>query len=183
VVNEPVLDRRLPSPTQLAGTDLLPQIEHIVVLMKENHTFDNYFGMLGRGDGFTLDVHGQPVNSNPDAAGRPVTVHHLTSPWQPWHGLDQHWNASHLQWNHGANDGFVRTTNSSLPMGYWTAGGPALLLRAGTDVPDRGPLLRVVPGPDVPEPAFPAGRHRQRPGCDQVAEPVRTESADRHHVG
>jgi len=120
VVNEPVLDRRLPSPTQPAGTDLLPQIEHIVVLMKENHTFDNYFGMLGRGDGFTLDVHGQPVNSNPDAAGRPVTVHHLTSPWQPWHGLDQHWNASHLQWNHGANDGFVRTTNSSLPMGYWT---------------------------------------------------------------
>jgi phospholipase C len=121
VVNEPVLDRRLPSPTQPAGTDLLPQIEHIVVLMKENHTFDNYFGMLGRGDGFTLDVHGQPVNSNPDAAGRPVTVHHLTSPWQPWHGLDQHWNASHLQWNHGANDGFVRTTNSALPMGYWTA--------------------------------------------------------------
>jgi len=120
-VNEPVLDRRLPSPTQPAGTDLLPQIEHIVVLMKENHTFDNYFGMLGRGDGFTLDVRGQPVNSNPDAAGRPVTVHHLTSPWQPWHGLDQHWNASHLQWNHGANDGFVRTTNSSLPMGYWTA--------------------------------------------------------------
>lgn len=121
MVSEPVLDRRLPSPTQPAGTDLLPQIEHIVVLMKENHTFDNYFGMLGRGDGFTLDVHGQPVNSNPDAAGRPVTVHHLTSPWQPWHGLDQHWNASHLQWNHGANDGFVRTTNSSLPMGYWTA--------------------------------------------------------------
>jgi len=135
VVNEPVFDRRLPSPTQPAGTDLLPQIEHIVVLMKENHTFDNYFGMLGRGDGFTLDVHGQPVNSNPDAAGRPVTVHHLTSPWQPWHGLDQHWNASHLQWNHGANDGFVRTTNSSLPMGYWT----------GDDLPFYYGLARTFP--------------------------------------
>jgi len=135
VVNEPVHDRRLPSPTQPAGTDLLPQIEHIVVLMKENHTFDNYFGMLGRGDGFTLDVHGQPVNSNPDAAGRPVTVHHLTSPWQPWHGLDQHWNASHLQWNHGANDGFVRTTNSSLPMGYWT----------GDDLPFYYGLARTFP--------------------------------------
>jgi phospholipase C len=120
-VRDPVVERRLPSPEQPAGTDLLPLIEHIVVLMKENHTFDNYFGMLGRGDGFTLDADGRPVNSNPDAAGRPVTVHHLTSPWQPWHGLDQHWNASHLQWNHGANDGFVRTTNSPLPMGYWTA--------------------------------------------------------------
>jgi len=120
-VRDPVVERRLPSPEQPAGTDLLPLIEHIVVLMKENHTFDNYFGMLGRGDGFTLDADGRPVNSNPDAAGRPVTVHHLTSPWQPWHGLDQHWNASHLQWNHGTNDGFVRTTNSPLPMGYWTA--------------------------------------------------------------
>ncbi len=120
-MRDPVVERRLPSPEQPAGTDLLPLIEHIVVLMKENHTFDNYFGMLGRGDGFTLDADGRPVNSNPDAAGRPVTVHHLTSPWQPWHGLDQHWNASHLQWNHGANDGFVRTTNSPLPMGYWTA--------------------------------------------------------------
>lgn len=88
--------------------------------MKENHSFDNYFGMLGRGDGFSLDAAGRPTNSNPDAAGNPVAVHHLTTPWQPWHGLDQHWNASHLQWNNGANDGFVRTTRSAAPMGYWT---------------------------------------------------------------
>jgi len=110
----------LPDPRQPEGTDLLPTIGQVVILMKENHTFDNYFGMLGRGDGFTLDASGQPTNSNPDRAGNPVRAHHLTSPWQPWHGLDQHWNASHLQWNGGANDGFVRTTNSTLPMGYWT---------------------------------------------------------------
>ena len=35
-----------PVPSQPAGTDLLPQIEHIVVLMMENHSYDNYFGML-----------------------------------------------------------------------------------------------------------------------------------------
>ncbi|MBO0823929.1 MAG: phospholipase, partial [Actinobacteria bacterium] len=32
------------------GTNKLPQIEHIVVLMMENHSYDNYLGMLqGRG--------------------------------------------------------------------------------------------------------------------------------------
>jgi phospholipase C len=117
---ERVMPGGLPSPGDPPGTDLLPEVRHLVVLMKENHSFDNYFGMLGRGDGFTLDATGQPINSNPDADGHPVIVHHLSSPWQPWHGLDQHWNASHLQWNDGANDGFVRTTRSAAPMGYWT---------------------------------------------------------------
>jgi len=109
-----------PAPDQSPGTDLLPGIGHIVILMKENHSFDNYFGILGRGDGFSVDAAGRPTNSNPDTDGHPVLVHHLDSPWQPWHGLDQHWNASHLQWNNGANDGFVRTTHSTAPMGYWT---------------------------------------------------------------
>ena len=28
------------------GTVLLPKIKHIVVLMKENHSYDNYLGLL-----------------------------------------------------------------------------------------------------------------------------------------
>src|ERR1700730_1381793 len=43
-----------PRPDLAAGTDLFPGIEHIVVLMMENHSFDNYFGVLGRGDGLTI---------------------------------------------------------------------------------------------------------------------------------
>ena len=44
-----------PEPSLPAGHDLLPQIEHIVVLMMENHSYDSYFGMLrDRGEGFTL---------------------------------------------------------------------------------------------------------------------------------
>jgi phospholipase C len=49
------------------------QIASIVILMKENHSFDNYFGMLGRGDGFTLDAAGVPTNANPDRSGKEVT--------------------------------------------------------------------------------------------------------------
>ena len=37
------------------GRDLIPKIKHIVVLMMENHSYDNYLGMLtGRGDGLPL---------------------------------------------------------------------------------------------------------------------------------
>ena len=59
----------LPDPGLPEGTDTLPLIDHIVVVMQENHSFDNYLGMLGRGDGFTLDRHGRPTNTNPDPSG------------------------------------------------------------------------------------------------------------------
>jgi phospholipase C len=101
-----------------AGADSLPGIDHIVVLMKENHSYDNYFGMLGRGDGFTLGPDGLPVNSNPDAQGRPVRAHHLSLPFNPSFDLSQTWNDSHREWHNGAMDGFVTTTSSAEPMGY-----------------------------------------------------------------
>src|SRR3977135_1189997 len=66
----------LPFPNLPPGTDTLPQIEHIVVLMMENHSFDNYFGMLGRGDGFQLGPDALPANTCPDSAGRPVRAYH-----------------------------------------------------------------------------------------------------------
>ena len=59
-----------PVPTLPAGSDLLPQIKHIVVLMMENHSYDNYLGMLRRGDGFTLGTDGQPTAENPNAEAR-----------------------------------------------------------------------------------------------------------------
>jgi phospholipase C len=108
----------LPFPDRPAGTDSLPGIDHIVVLMKENHSYDNYFGMLERGDGFTLGADGLPLNSNPDSAGQPVRAHHLSVPFNPSFDVSQTWNNSHRQWNNGAMDGFVTTTNSNEPMGY-----------------------------------------------------------------
>jgi phospholipase C len=108
----------LPFPGRPAGSDCLPGIDHIVVLMKENHSYDNYFGMLGRGDGFTLGPDGAPLNSNPDAAGHRVRAHHLSLPLNPSLHVSQTWNSSHRQWDGGAMDGFVTTTGSNDPMGY-----------------------------------------------------------------
>src|SRR5258707_2217657 len=59
-----------PEPTMSMGSDCLPQIEHIVILMMENHSYDNYFGMLaGRGAGLPLDRHGLPPPGEVSAVG------------------------------------------------------------------------------------------------------------------
>ena len=108
----------LPDPRLPAGTDTVPEIEHIVVVMQENHSFDNYFGMLGRGDGFSLDHHGRPINVNPDPSGGYVRAFHQTDTCQPG-GVSQSWNASHIQFANGHNDGFVRSDSGVWAMGYF----------------------------------------------------------------
>ena len=61
-----------PHPSRPIGADLLPQIEHVVVLMMENHSYDNYLGMLtGHGEGFTLGPDGKPQASGKRADGSP----------------------------------------------------------------------------------------------------------------
>src|SRR5213592_151764 len=42
------------------------KIEHVVVIMQENRSFDHYFGMYPGADGYTLDGSGQPTNCVPD---------------------------------------------------------------------------------------------------------------------
>ena len=117
-----------PDPSRPIGTDLLPQIEHIVVLMMENHSYDNYFGMLrGRGEGFPLGADGQPTVANAGTGGESVRAYHLPSTDQHPKAPSQSWHASHLQWGGGNCDGFVASTQTVLPdadaavgMGYWT---------------------------------------------------------------
>jgi phospholipase C len=108
-----------PDPGRPERTDLIPEIEHVVVLMMENHSFDNYFGMLGRGDGFTLGPDGQPVHENPDADGQPVRAFHMPSTVQTGVHVTQNWVSSHRQYDDGRNDGFVVTSGRN-GMGYFT---------------------------------------------------------------
>ena len=109
-----------PNPSLPEGVDTLPQIEHIVVLMMENHSFDNYFGMLGRGDGFALDASGKPTNSNADGRGNLVHAFHMPTACQLNGKPSQAWNASHVQFSGGTNEGFVRSDSGPVAMGYWT---------------------------------------------------------------
>jgi phospholipase C len=106
----------LPDPSQPAGTDLLPDIRHIVVLMMENHSYDNYLGLLeGRGDGLALGPDGLPTAANPGHSGEAVAEQHAPGPVQVEHSPTQSWNASHIQWDGGRCDGFVRSVETTAP--------------------------------------------------------------------
>ena len=133
----------LPFPGAAPGTDMLPGIDHIVVLMMENHSFDNLFGMLGRGDGFRLDRHGRPTATNPYPDGSRQHAFHMPSTCQLASSPSQEWAASHNAYSGGTNQGFVRTPISPLSpeivggvaMGYWT----------GEDIPFTYSLASAFP--------------------------------------
>jgi phospholipase C len=110
-----------PFPTRPAGTDMLAAIEHIVVLMMENHSYDNYLGTLRRADGLPRGADDRPLAVNHDATGSPVHSFHLASTCQQKTKPSQTWNDSHIQFNGGRNDGFVRSASGRIAMGYWTA--------------------------------------------------------------
>src|SRR5580693_2847296 len=103
-----LLQGERPDPAEPAGTDRLPQIRHIVVLMMENHSFDNYLGTLGRGDGFPLGPDGQPDAANPDASGLLVDAYPMKSTKQHEGAPCQSWRAAHAQWSGGSMNGFVQ---------------------------------------------------------------------------
>jgi phospholipase C len=129
-----------PFPGLPVGTDTMPQIEHVVVLLLENHSFDNFFGMLGRGDGFTLGADGLPTASNAYPDGRVQHAFHMPTTCQLGGSPSQEWAASHTAYNNGLMDGFVRAQPSAgakagVAMGYWT----------GADLPFTYSLASVFP--------------------------------------
>jgi phospholipase C len=118
-----------PRPDLPTGADLIPKIKHIVVLMMENHSYDNYLGTLaGRGDGLPIGPDGAPEAVNELPNGQRVTAHHLTSTTQVGGDPTQTWNASHISYADGTCGGFATSVwqtvpggDPSVPLGYWTA--------------------------------------------------------------
>jgi len=135
---EPPEPAARPDPSRPPGTDLLPQVMHIVLLMMENHSYDNYLGMLpGRGEGIPLGPDGQPELANLGVDGQVIRPFHLPSTVQHEDVPSQSWHASHHQWGGGNCDGFVASCQAVLAkaapeksglagapeavaMGYWS---------------------------------------------------------------
>ena len=101
------------------------QIQHILVLMQENRSFDSYLGRLY--------VQGQPRstpmklsrhNPNPKG-GKPIYVFHKKYMCEVA-DLDHSWNGSHLEYHHGKMDGFTKANvdpedpTGRRAMGYYT---------------------------------------------------------------
>jgi len=79
-------------------------VEHLVISMQENRSFDHYFGFAPQVQGKGLGP--PPGYTQPDAAGvghAPFELTALRSP-DPPHG----WDAVHAQYNGGKMDGFYR---------------------------------------------------------------------------
>jgi phospholipase C len=111
----------LPDPHRPAGesTAAMP-FDHVIVVMMENHSFDNYLGMLPRrgqrkADGFKFDRHGHPANRQPLDGGYVLPLH-ATSNCQPI-DVTQSWNGTHIQIDRGRMDGFAKTDQGA--MLYW----------------------------------------------------------------
>lgn len=87
-------------------------IDHFIIIMQENRSFDHYYGMMEGIDGLPEGA------SNPDADGTPVPAFHATE--YCIDDVNHGWNGSHRQYHDGANDGFVVTNdpNGSRAMGY-----------------------------------------------------------------
>jgi phospholipase C len=108
-----------PDPTKPEGVDTLPQIEHIVVLMMENHSFDNYLGVLGRGDGLPRDAAGRPTPALADPNGGFVRSFAMPTTCQLRVLPSQTWEASHVSLGADDNSGFVAACGP-VSMGYFT---------------------------------------------------------------
>ncbi|TMD48419.1 MAG: twin-arginine translocation signal domain-containing protein [Chloroflexi bacterium] len=88
-------------------------INHIVVDMQENRSFDHYFGFAPFAGSFGVP----PGYSQPDGQGGTVIPHHFTSLSTP--DIGHSWSAMHREYDGGKMDGFY-TTDGINCMGYYT---------------------------------------------------------------
>ncbi|MFC5862230.1 phosphocholine-specific phospholipase C [Acidicapsa dinghuensis] len=123
--------------SRASGT--IKDVEHVVILMQENRSFDHYFGSLRGVRGFSdprpaLLPNGKPVWYQPTASVKTKHYHgrglssdakyvlpfyinpKRTTEFQA--GTDHGWSSGHLAWNHGHYDGWVNHKQDVLTMGY-----------------------------------------------------------------
>lgn len=92
-------------------------IEHVFVIMKENHAFDNYFGTFPGADGIPSNVF------LPDGRRGTVSPHWINGSATP--DLPHSREAMIYAWNNGSNDGFAIMAETwgeglgNVSMGYY----------------------------------------------------------------
>jgi phospholipase C len=127
---------RARAPDATAGGARLSDIDHIIVLMKENRSFDHYFGTLAGVRGFDdagvmrlpggRSVFHQPDSAHPDGYLLPFRLDTARTNAQRIPDLNHSWGPQHGCWNRGAMDAWVRMHRTvdrdagPLTMGYMT---------------------------------------------------------------
>lgn len=120
-------------------TGSIEDVEHVVILMQENRSFDHYFGSLRGVRGFNDPrpvklPNGRSVWHQPPATVHTERYHNrgLSRDAEyvlPWYlnpketteyqaGTDHGWSSGHLAWNHGRYDQWVNQKQDVITMGY-----------------------------------------------------------------
>jgi len=124
----------LPTPAEAAAPARLNDIDHVIVLMKENRSFDHYFGTLAGVRGFDdasalrlpngNPVFMQPDRDHPDGFVLPFRLDTRRTSAQRLRDLNHSWGAQHGCIAGGRMEGFARVHRSiegdagALTMGY-----------------------------------------------------------------
>lgn len=111
-------------PTRVTGT--LQDVQHVVILMQENRSFDHYFGCLrgvrGFGDPRPLRLpSGRPVWYQPESGASdryvlPFRLNSQTSSAQWMKDLNHDWKGSHATWKH--HDAWI-AQKTAMTMGHF----------------------------------------------------------------
>ena len=112
----------------------LTDIEHVVILIQENRSFDHYFGsyrgVRGFSDPSTAFQQPNPANTSSPPIGKllPYRLDTQTTNAACTHDITHDWVSQHQSWNSGAMDGFVTSrvvanaNDAVLTMGYYNRG-------------------------------------------------------------
>ena len=92
----------------------MEKIQHVIWIIQENHSFDNYFGTFPNADGIP------PSTCLPEMPGskKCVKPFHMP-PGQPLLDLEHSWETAQAAYDHGTMDGFVWVEGSPYTMGYY----------------------------------------------------------------
>ncbi|HEY1986345.1 MAG TPA: alkaline phosphatase family protein [Terracidiphilus sp.] len=121
-----------PTPPATSSCAKVTDIEHVVILMQENRSFDHYFGsyrgVRGFADPSPAFQQPYPGNTSNAPAGVLLPFHMDTTKTNSacTHDITHDWVPMHQSWNNGAMDGFVTSrlainaNDAVLTMGYYT---------------------------------------------------------------
>lgn len=103
-----------PRPAATTGAGGEAGIDHIVVVMMENRSFDHFLGWLPGADGAQAGL------SYTNSAGRSFPTHRLAQYASfEWADPSHSYGTGRTQFNGGANDGFLKTGPDTFPIGYF----------------------------------------------------------------
>ena len=109
----------------------ITDIEHVVIFIQENRSFDHYFGCYPGVRGFhdsspAFQQHYPGNNSSPQGVLLPFHLDTVNGNGACTHDITHDWAPQHQSWNNGAMDSFVTARVASdgiaapLVMGYYT---------------------------------------------------------------